>query len=82
MLGGKKYLGILEVDTIKHAEMKIKKIPQENEETSQNPTILQKSQRDKYQGCLPHKILGTILKVDERRTPTNRPENKKTIDDI
>ena len=35
-----KYLGILEADTIKQAEMKkIKRIPQENEKTTRNQTI-------------------------------------------
>ena len=41
-----KYLGILEADTIKHAEMKEKnkkRISQENEKTTLNQTILQKS---------------------------------------
>ena len=28
------------------------------------------------------KILGTILKVEEGKTSTNRPENKKTNDDV
>ena len=44
MLGEKetyKYLGILEVDTIKHAEMKKKKrIPWKNEKTSVNQNTL------------------------------------------
>ena len=79
-----KNLGILEVDTIKHVDMreKIKKrIPQENEKTMQNQTTLQKShQSDKYLGCPSHKILGAILKVNQRRTSTNEPENKKTLD--
>ena len=33
-----KYLEILEADTIKHAEMKEKKIPQKNEKTTWNQT--------------------------------------------
>ena len=33
---------------------------------------------DKYLGHPPRKLLGTILKVDERRTSTNGPDNKKT----
>ena len=30
-------------------------------------------------GCPPRKILGTILKVDEKRTSQNAPENKKLL---
>ena len=45
-----KYLGILEVDTIKQAEMKEK--IQKNKKTTQDKTIKQKSyQRNKYLGC-------------------------------
>ena len=33
---------------------------------------------DKYLGCPYRKILRTILEVDQRRTKTNGPENKKT----
>ena len=40
-----------------------------------------KLQRDKYLGCPLHKILGIILKVDERRTSANGAENKKTHDE-
>ena len=32
-------------------------------------------------GFLPYKIHGAILKVDQRRTSTNGPENKKNKDD-
>ena len=70
MLGGKetyKYLRILEADTIKPVEMKeniLKRVPQANEETTQNQTIYQKShQRDKRLCCLPCKIAGTVLEV-------------------
>ena len=49
----------------------LKRIPQENEKTTQNQTTKQKShQRDKH--------LVTILKMDGKRTSTNGPENKKT----
>ena len=59
-----------------------KKKPLENEKTTWHQTTLQKSsQRDKYLCCPPHKLLGTILKVDEGRTSTNGLENKKTHDD-
>ena len=73
-LGGKetcKYLNILEANTIKHAEMKEKRIPQENEEATRNQTTSQKSY---------HKILEAILKVDERKASTNGPEKNKTND--
>ena len=36
---------------------------------------------DKYLGCPSREIIGIILKVNEKRTLTNRPENKKTHDD-
>ena len=32
-------------------------------------------------GCPSRKIFGTILEVDEGRTQTNEPDNKKTNDD-
>ena len=35
---------------------------------------------DKYMGFPPCKILGTILEVNQRRSQTNEPENKKTRD--
>ena len=35
---------------------------------------------DEYLGCPPSKILGTIIKVDQRRTSTNGADNKKTND--
>ena len=38
-------------------------------------------QNDKYLDCSPRKKLGTILKVNQRRTPMNEPENKKTHND-
>ena len=80
-----KYLGILEVNTIKHEELKedfFKKYLRKTRKL-RNQTLHQKShQRDKYLGCPPRKILGTILEVDERRTPLNGPENKKTDDDV
>ena len=73
-----KYLGILEAGTIKYAEMKEKRILQENTkllETSRNlikvintwaVTLVRYS--------------GLFLKVDQRGTPRNEPENKKTHD--
>ena len=35
-------------------------------------------QRDKHLSCPPCKVLRNILKVNEGRTSTNTPENKKT----
>ena len=50
-----KYLGILEADTIKEAEMKEKKrISQENQKATRDKTMLQKPyQRNRYLGCVP-----------------------------
>ena len=59
-----KYLAILEADTIKHVEMK-EKILQANKNTNRNQITEPKTnQRNKYMGCPPSKIIGTILKVD------------------
>ena len=81
-----KYLGILEAFTIKKkAEKKenIKqRVPQENDKATRNQSIKQKIyQRYKHLGCPFCKILGTILKVEEGKTSTNEPKNKKTNDD-
>ena len=80
-----KYLGILKVDTINLVEMKEKiKKPetQENEKTTRNQTILQEAHKqNKHLGYPRRKILRNILEVDDGRTSTNRPENKKTNDD-
>ena len=47
---------------------------------TRNQSTLQKShQRNKQLVCLPYKILGTRLKMDERRTSRKRPDNKKTM---
>ena len=64
-----KYLVIYEADTIKQVPIKeiIKSISQENEKTTRNQTIWQKSdQWDKYLGYPYRKILRNILEVDER----------------
>ena len=37
--------------------------------------------RDKNLDCPPYKILGTILEMNEERTPTNGAEEKKADDD-
>ena len=67
-----KYFGILKVDTINQVEMKeknLKRVYQKNEKTTRNQTVSKKSHpRDKHLGCPPCKILGIILKVDERKT--------------
>ena len=62
-----KYLGILEAGTIKHAEMK-EKI--KNEFLKRMKKLLETKLhcRNLIKGCPPCKILGTILKMDERRT--------------
>ena len=75
--GTYKYLGILDDDTIKYAEMKenIQKDLQENEKTTRNLI-----KGINTEACSSRMILGTILKMDERRTSTNRPKNKKTHD--
>ena len=60
----------------------LKSVSQKNEKTSRNQSILQKShERNKHLVCPSRKILGTILEVDEGRTSTNGPKNKKTRDD-
>ena len=62
---------ILEADPIKQVAMKekIKK-----EKATRNQPVLQER-------CPSRKSLETILEVDEERTSTNEPENKKTYDD-
>ena len=69
MLGEKennKYLGILEEDTLKQAEIKeknMKRIPPKNDKASRSQALQKKShQMDKYQGCPTYKILGPFLK--------------------
>ena len=65
-----KYLGILEVGTIKQVEMKenfLKRVPQEDGKATRNQTIEQVSyKRGKY--LVFPKIHGTIFEVDQRRT--------------
>ena len=76
MLGEKEtyiYLGILEADTIKL--MKIRKKLKFLRRT-------RKLLETKHLSCLLCNILGTILKIDEGRTQTYRPEDKKTSDDV
>ena len=67
-----KYLGILEADTIKEQKMKEikkKRIYQKSPKITRDKILSQEPcQRDEYQGCPFHKIRGTILEVDQRRT--------------
>ena len=63
-------------------QQKKKRILKANEKTTRNQKTEPKSYpRDKHLSCPHRMILGTVFKVDERRTSTNRPENKKTHDD-
>ena len=64
-------------------ENNLKRVSQSNKKTSWNQVLQQGShQRDKPQGCPPNKILGTTLEMDQGRTPTNGPEDKKTNDKV
>ena len=66
-----KYLEILGIDTIKQVEIKGKKIfkciSEEPENYSRKTLWQEHCQRYNYLGCPPRKILGTILKVNQRR---------------
>ena len=63
-----KYLGILEADTIKQVQMK-DMIRKENAKTTRDKNLQQKPhQRNKYLGCGPCQILGTLSQVDQRGT--------------
>ena len=77
-----KYLGILAADTIKQVEMKKSKkdISGKRESYSKPNHIAEPHQKDKCLGYPPRKILGAILNVDQRRTSTIGPENKRTND--
>ena len=86
MLGEKetyKYLGILEVDTIKHMEMKEKIQKEYLRRTRKFLETKQHSrkshQSDKHQGYLSRKILRTILKVGEGKTSTNGLESRQLM---
>ena len=56
-----------------------KKIKKGEQENYSKPNYIA-DQRDKYRNCPPRKILWTIRKVDQRKTSTNGPDNKKTYD--
>ena len=77
-----KYLGILEADPIKQADMKKSiTVPQKKEKVSGNYTRLQKShQRDKYLGSSPCKLLGIILKIEKIGSYTDGPQDKEIGD--
>ena len=88
MLGEKetyKFLGIIEADNIKQVEMKEKNEKEHLRKTRKQLVTKLYSmnliKRNKYLGCFPCKILGTIFEVDEGRTLTNGRKNKKTNDD-
>ena len=81
-----KYLGILEADTVKPAELKEKR---KKEYLWRTRKLLETKlySRNLIKGINtwavpPRKILGANLKVDKKRISTNGPENKKTYDDI
>ena len=64
-----KYMGISEVDTIKQAEMKEKtekEYPRRTRKRLETKLHHISHQMDKYLSGSPCKILGTILKVDEK----------------
>ena len=67
-----KFWGIMEADTIKKVEMKAKfkkEYFRRTKKTTRDKSLSQEScQKDKSLGRPPHKILGTILEVDQRRT--------------
>ena len=78
----RKLTNTLEADTIKQMDERkiLKGVSQENEKTTRNQTIDQKShQRDK-DGNPPSQIRGTVFEVNGGGTSTNRSENKKTND--
>ena len=81
-----KYLGILETGTIKQVKIREqikKRESQENQKTTSDKTIEQEPcKSDTYLGSPPCKILRTILEVDQWRTSTNRPKNKKTNEHV
>ena len=59
-----------------------KKVLLTNKKTSRNEALQQRfHQRTKNLGFIPYKMIGTIFKVDRRRTSTNEPKNKKTNND-
>ena len=67
-----KYLGILEADTIKQVQMKdmIRKVYlRRTRKLLETKTVQQKPhQRNKYLGCAPSQIFGTLSQVDPRGT--------------
>ena len=61
----------------------IKRLSQMNEKSSRNKPQQQKSyQRDKQMGCIPSKILGTILETYLEIIQINGLQDKKTDDDV
>ena len=76
-----KQLGILEVDTIEVVMKKKKSFSDKQQKFSKPNSAVGISSKGKHLGCLFCKILGTILEIDEGKTLTNGPENKKVNDD-
>ena len=69
------------MNTIKHAKMKQKnRIPLENEKKLQEAKL---QSRNLIKGINTWAVAHwNILKVGERKTSTNKPENKKIHDDV
>ena len=75
-----KNLGILEADAIKQMNMK-EKIKMSISDEQENFSKLGFAAGNKYLSGPLCKILGNILEMDEGRTSTNGPEDKKANDD-
>ena len=79
-----KYLGILIADTIKDTEVK-EKVKKKNSGEQKNylkpNNLAEISSKNKFLGCPTRKILGTFLRMNKRRTPSNGLENQETHDD-
>ena len=73
-------MGIVEVDTIKQAEIKEKIFKKSTSRERENYLKLNYEAETSSPGLNPRKIIRTILKVDEGRISTNRTKNKKTKD--
>ena len=75
--------GLVNMDTIKDVGQKFKeRVLQKKQESFPKLSSAKKKshQRDKHLGSPPKKILKTILKMDQGRTPTNGPNQEKIND--
>ena len=73
-----KHLGILEKIQSNKQRWKKRMTTKKNEKNSAYQTLLQKfHQRNKYMGCHPFKIVGTILKMNKGVIETNGPNDNK-----